>query len=56
MSFMYNKNSNDPRTDPCGTPKLHNLDISEFVSVMYVTCFLSLRYDLNQSRATPLMP
>ena len=49
---MYNKNSNGPRIDPCGTAKLHILDISECVSFMYVTCFLSFRYDLNQSRAS----
>ena len=56
MSFMHNKNSNGPRTDPCGTPKLNILDISECVSFTYVTCFLYFKYDLYQSRSTLLMP
>ena len=54
-SFVYNKNNKGPRTEPCGTPHntVRTLELTPFTTV---NCFLSVRYDLKNSKASPLMP
>ena len=46
------KEKQDPRTEPCGTPK-RTADSTE-LDVVGQTCgFLSLRFDVNQSMTFP---
>ena len=52
-SLMYTKNSNDPRTEPYGTPQLFSSNSDDF-SLNETYCLRSLTYDLNQSSSLPL--
>ena len=55
MSFMYNKNKSGPKMLPWGTPVSRGSDgLLQLSQSTY--CFLSARYDLNHSRAVPLIP
>ena len=45
MSFMSNRNSIGPRTDPCGTPYSHRSEMSDCVLFVTRNCFLLDKYD-----------
>ena len=54
-SFIYNRNSNGTRTDPCGTP--HDISlVFEFILLKDTNCDLLLKHEENHYRLFPLIP
>ena len=54
-SFMYRRKSNDPSTEPCGTPREIS-KVSERLPATETCCCLPDKYDQNHCKGIPLTP
>ena len=54
-SLIQIKKRRGPSTDPCGTLQ-QTVCISEFTEASDIICILFLRYEVNKSLKTPLIP
>ena len=54
-SLIYRRKRRGPRIEPCGTPSITSVS-KLFLPCKETNCFLSDKYDLNQSNSLPRMP